>query len=228
MASAAPGLAAGQAVLRDLLHSVSQPLTTLHCALESSLAHDARDRDDVSVALQQTDRVIETVRLMREYLDAEQAGSSTAPAPLAPALDEALCQLSVLAEAGGVSLFGLGTSTAVVALRKTWLFRALTYLVGSLIENAGVGRAVVIVLRDCGSQIVLSGNCIPILLASSHGARSEVPINELMQVKLAIARRALESIGATVEIAAGNAPSFVIRFARATHSQRTPPSPPRE
>ena len=52
--------AQNQAVLQDLLHVLSQPLTTLHCALEHSLAADAAAQTDVvALALEQTDRVIE-------------------------------------------------------------------------------------------------------------------------------------------------------------------------
>ena len=59
-----------QAVLGELLHSLSQPLTSLRCSLELSVGEDAgQQQDTVSAALQQTDRVIAVVRLMREYLE---------------------------------------------------------------------------------------------------------------------------------------------------------------
>ena len=84
MMSAAPG----SDVLRDLLHSVCQPLTTLHCALESSLSPEQSGHvADVALALEQTDRVIETVRLMREYLEVEQGCSSVALVPVGSAVD---------------------------------------------------------------------------------------------------------------------------------------------
>lgn len=67
-----------QVVLGELLHSLSQPLTTLHCALELSIDPVAeRQREGVSAALEQVDRAIRVVELMRECLDAEPAG----PAP---------------------------------------------------------------------------------------------------------------------------------------------------
>lgn len=61
-------------VLGRLLHSVSQPLTALHCLLETSAVKKRRrsqTADEIRIALEQTDRVIEIVRLMREYLDSE-------------------------------------------------------------------------------------------------------------------------------------------------------------
>ena len=61
-----------QALLGELLHSLSQPLTSLRCSLELSVEEIAgQQQDAVSAALEQTDRVIGVVRLMREYLDTE-------------------------------------------------------------------------------------------------------------------------------------------------------------
>jgi hypothetical protein len=58
--------------LRDLVHHVCQPLTTLHCALESALADKPKsDFRDISLALEQAQRIAETVRQIRECLDAE-------------------------------------------------------------------------------------------------------------------------------------------------------------
>jgi hypothetical protein len=75
-----PGLIAEfeRETLRDLVHHVCQPLTTLHCALESALAHKPKpDVRDISLALEQTERIAETVRQIRECLDAEREHAST-------------------------------------------------------------------------------------------------------------------------------------------------------
>jgi hypothetical protein len=62
--------------LRGLVHHVCQPLTTLHCALESALAQKTKsDIDDISIALEQANRIVEAVRQMRECLDADQPRS---------------------------------------------------------------------------------------------------------------------------------------------------------
>ncbi|MGB9071319.1 MAG: hypothetical protein WCC22_01515 [Terriglobales bacterium] len=67
-----------QDVLGELLHSLSQPLTSLHCALELSIDPVAeQQRKAVSAALEQVDRAIHVVELMRECLEAKPA----APAP---------------------------------------------------------------------------------------------------------------------------------------------------
>jgi hypothetical protein len=63
-----------QVVLGELLHSLSQPLTSLHCALELSIDPVAeQQRKAVSAALEQVDRAIHVVELMRECLEAEPA-----------------------------------------------------------------------------------------------------------------------------------------------------------
>lgn len=64
-----------QAELGELLHSLSQPLTSLHCALELSIDPVAEQQQKaVSAALEQLERAIHVVELMRECLEAEPAG----------------------------------------------------------------------------------------------------------------------------------------------------------
>jgi hypothetical protein len=74
-----------QAVLGELLHSLSQPLTSLHCALELSIDPAAEQQQKaVSAALEQVDRAIRVVELMRECLEAEPAGASPPPSGITP------------------------------------------------------------------------------------------------------------------------------------------------
>jgi nitrogen-specific signal transduction histidine kinase len=57
-------------VLGDLVHSLSQPLTTLRCALELSIGQDPQQQiEAVAAAIEQTDRLISVVRRMQKYLD---------------------------------------------------------------------------------------------------------------------------------------------------------------
>ena len=63
-------------MLGELLHSLSQPLTSLRCSLELSVEEIiGQPQNAVAAALEQTDRVIAVVRLMREYLETESAGA---------------------------------------------------------------------------------------------------------------------------------------------------------
>lgn len=215
MASRASNMSQSSDVLQDLLHLVSQPLTTLYCALESALERDkVEDLEDVFLALEQTDRVIEAVRLMREYLEAEQGSSSTRPIPLSSAIEEVLVPLSALAEARGLRLFVYGASKAVVSVRDAWLQRALLYLVGALVESEPPGRAIILLLEDAASQSVLSGHGLPISPSLDRASQCAPVSNTLSQAKIAIALRALESLGASVNLYSDGKLGFAIRIPR--------------
>src|ERR1700690_52834 len=213
MASNAATLPQNQGVLQDLLHLVSQPLTTLHCALEHSLAADeAAQTDDVAVALEQTDRVIEAVRLMREYLEAEEGCFLAEPYPLGLAIENVLEQLSVLAEARGISLFACGASRAAIPVKDAWVQRALLHLFVLLLESEPAGRAIVIVLEDGSTQSVISGHSLPARASCDCAQSSALRSNTLQQVKIAIAQRVLASSGGSVEFYSEGKPGFAIRI----------------
>ena len=81
-------------VLGELLHLLSQPLTSLRCSLELSLEHSlalsieeaaTQRQESVAAALQQTEKVIGMIQLMRQYLDAEHPGPEICPVALEPA-----------------------------------------------------------------------------------------------------------------------------------------------
>jgi hypothetical protein len=83
------GVARGPDVVGELLHSLCQPLTSLRCILELSLDrslepatnHAMNYQESVSAALQQTDRVIGLIQLMREHLESEQSSFETRVQP---------------------------------------------------------------------------------------------------------------------------------------------------
>ena len=110
-------------MLGELLHSLSQPLTSLRCSLELSLELSPEElaeqqQGSVAVALQQTEKVIGMIQLMREYLDAEQPGPEACSTALAPALRSVIEELSSIAAVRGIPLRLVGTCTATLpALR---------------------------------------------------------------------------------------------------------------
>jgi hypothetical protein len=219
MASPAAALSPNQGLLHDLLHLLSQPLTSVHCALELSLSEDnERHAEEVTAALEQTDRVIEAVRLMREYLEAEEGHFVGQPFPLGLAIENALEQSSVLAEARGLRLFACGASTAAVPVRGTWLQRALFYLIALLVESEPESGAIAVVLEDGVSQSLISGHSLPTSSSSDqHSDQSFKFTREahtLRQVKLEIARRVFESSGASLEFYSGSKAGFIIRLPR--------------
>jgi len=138
-----------QEVLGELLHSVSQPLTTLRCALELSLDEAAeRQRQTVSAALEQTEAVIETIRVMREYLEVERGEAAGPPTPLMPVL-KALCdELSVLAAAKNVRLQLTGTCTATLPIREQSMRKALEYVIAPVIQRQPHGSEITLQLDE--------------------------------------------------------------------------------
>ena len=123
-----PKVPRGPDVLGELLHSLSQPLTSLRCLLELSLELSpeevAEQQQESVAALQQTEKVIGMIQLMREYLDAEQPGSEAFSCSLGPALRSAIEKLSSIAAVRGVQLRLVGTCAATLPVpesRLRWL-----------------------------------------------------------------------------------------------------------
>jgi hypothetical protein len=203
-------------VLVELLHSLSQPLTALHCSLELSLDQDSERPAVVSSALKQTDRVIDIIRLMREYLDSEHPVSETpSPSvPLGPAVLGVLEQLSVVAEAREIPLLASLCSKAVIAVPEFWLHRALHYLIGALVEGEPCHRAIVVLLEDGPARCRLSVHSLPRTGSAIRQPRSATASDTLRQVRRAIAWRILEAGGALLESYGDDKPGFVVSIPR--------------
>jgi signal transduction histidine kinase len=75
----------------DVLHKLSQPLTALQCSLELSLARDQTSeefRASVEAALQNAERLRQSLLLLRELSDADNPGDVSFPVPLQQLLQE--------------------------------------------------------------------------------------------------------------------------------------------
>jgi signal transduction histidine kinase len=143
-------------VLGDLLHSLSQPLTSLRCSLELSIEEVAeRQHESVTQALLQTEKVIGMIQLMREYLDAEQPASDAYSAELAPALRSLTEELSSIAAVRGVQLCLVGSCSATVRVPRSRLRLALQYLITAIIEAQPVRGKVMLLLGEDTTGAVL-------------------------------------------------------------------------
>lgn len=209
-------------MLGELLHSLSQPLTSLRCSLELSLElspEEVEEQQSVSVALQQTEKVIGMIQLMREYLDAEQPGSETCRVALAPVLRSVIGELSSIAAVRDIQLRLAGTCTATLPMPEARLRLALQYLIGALIEAQGASGKVMLLLGEGPAGTVLraggerefremdgrdqeQGPTNP--LTRRHAAEP-TSTSTLRRVKLAIASRVLEAAGASLAFGDGNA-----------------------
>jgi signal transduction histidine kinase len=221
-------------VLGELLHSLSQPLTGLLCSLELSLQLPLdlsieqvaeQQQANVSVALQQTEKVIGMIQLMREYLDAEQPGPEVCPAALAPAMRSVIEELSSIAAVRGVRLRLVGTCTATVPVPESRLRLALQYLITTLIEAQPAGGKVMLLLGEGPAGAVLraegerSFRGLGFPNQEQRATISSASVPPLRRVRLAIASRVLESAGASLVFADGDHAAvdpigFVLRIPR--------------
>jgi hypothetical protein len=228
-----PRLPRGPDVLGELLHSLSQPLTSLRCSLELSIEEVAEhQQESVSVALQQTEKVIGMIQLMREYLDADQLGPGDCPVALAPAMRSVIEEMSTIAAVRGVRLCLVGTCTAKVTVPELRLRLALQYLITAMIEAQAAGGRVMLLLGEGPAGAVLraegasgfrtmsfheaerSATSPPI--ARDAASETSTAVSTLRRVRLAIAGRVLETAGASLVFADGDVgpTGFVLRIPR--------------
>jgi len=222
--SASPQLAIrmlqDQKILGELLHSVSQPLTTLCCSLELSIEKAAgQQQEAVAAALEQAERVIGQVRLLREYLDAELTVPAARPVAFAPVLRGVVEQLSTVAALNHAELKVIGTSTATLAVSEARLRLALQYLLVSLLEVDQAKRTIAFQFEEREAESLLSAR-VQSASAARHDSQSGGHENEdpailtSRKVRLAIAARVLESGGASLTLGGRTASDFVLRIPR--------------
>lgn len=185
-------------LLGELLHSVSQPLTTLRCSLELSLDEAAEQQQQtITTAIEQTENVIAMIQLMREYIDAEQGEAEGPAIALMPVLTSLSDDLSPLAALRGVRLRMMGTCSGELPVNPSWMRKALEYLLSAMIER-----------QPAGSDITLrmSENSLEVLVRIEGDRSFGIPPNStrdavgatMRRVRLAIAARVLESAGVTL------------------------------
>jgi hypothetical protein len=236
-----PKLPGGSDVLGELLHSLSQPLTSLRCSLELSLGHPLelpieevaeQQQESASVALQETEKVIGMIQLMREYLNADQSGPEGCPVALAPVIRSVIEDLSSIAAVRGVRLRLLGTCTAAVQVSESRLRLALQYLITTMTEAQPAGGKVMLLLGEgpagavlraedacgfCGPNFRVLGQRATHPPTMSDAARAtSAATSTLRRVRLAIASRVLETAGATLVFGDGGVgpAGFVLRIPR--------------
>jgi len=208
-------------VLGELLHSLSQPLTSLQCSLELSLDNSLvpsfelsiepvaeRRRENILAALQETGKVIGMVQLMREYLDAEQPGPEAFSSALQSTLRSVIQELSSIAAVRAVRLFLVGTCTARLRVVESRLRLALQYLITTMIEAQTAGGTVVLLLAEKPDGTVLRGE-------GERGFRELAGASAtLRRVRLAIAARILEGAGASLVLGDADSAGFVLSIPR--------------
>ncbi len=223
-------------VLSELLHSLSQPLTSLRSSLELSIEEVAeKQRQSVAMALQQTENVISMVQLMREYVDAERPALQIRASALAPGVRSVVEELSSIAAVRGTRLRLVGTCSATVPIAESRLRLVLQYLIAAMIESQPTGGRVMLLLGEgpAGAALRVEGEAIPRELYSydrrqnatrtpaerDPGEARSQSATTLRRVRLSIASRVLEAAGASLVFSDGghtgaNLTGFVLRVPR--------------
>jgi signal transduction histidine kinase len=207
-----------QELLGDLLHSLSQPLTSLRCSLELSIDEVTEQQQQmVSAALQQTETVIGMIQLMREYLDAEQSAGQHAVA-LMPVLRSMAEDLSSIAALRNIRLRVVGTCAAKVRVAEPQLRLALQYLILAMIERQPAGSEITLLVAEGPAGAVLRAQSErrfvgPGKTPDNRQSKRDSVGATMRRVRLAIAGRVLETAGAALALDDG-APGFVLRIPR--------------
>lgn len=211
-----PAAPCDRELLGELLHSLSQPLTSLRCSLELSIEETAEEQcNAVSAALQQTEAVIAMVQLMREYLDVNLFATHSTTA-LAPTLRSVCDDLASIAAVRDVRLRVVGTCSAKLRVAAPALRRALQYLLLMMIACQAPRSEIMVLLGEGrgGAELRTQGNCGFSHTAAGTGNSSPKCglVQETMKrAQLAIAVRILEIGGARLVFDDG-LPGFVLRI----------------
>jgi hypothetical protein len=213
-------------VLDELLHWLTQPLTSLLCSLELSLSIEdaAEQQQSVSVALQQTERVIGMTQLMREYLDAERAETAQRAVLLTPVVRNVCEEMMSVAAVRDIKLRLVGTCAASLPIPETRLRLALQYLIAAILETQANGTRVMLLLGEgpAGSVLRAEGEAASrgssltnaAVARTSEKSDSAGVASALRRVRLAIATRVLEGAGASLVVSDRPVNEFVLRIPR--------------
>ena len=183
-----------------------------------------QQQEAVAAALEQAERVIGQVRLLREYLDAELAVPAPKLVALAPALRGVVEQVSSVAALNQVRFKIVGTSSARIALPESRLRLALQYLLGTVMEGVST-CTVALHFEEPSSESLLRARVERNAGSPPHdrtNGRSQrqpdSPSEVSRKVKLAIATRILESAGASLTVGGSSVSDVILRIPR--HSSR--------
>jgi K+-sensing histidine kinase KdpD len=143
----------------DLFHALSQPLTALCCSLELALQQPLtaeQYRENAGRALMQAERASWLATGMRELFDAGQVGEDCEVLPLQAAVENAIDDVALVAEAAGVRIRCVTGSACPVWFEAQRLRSGLFHLLGSMVGCGGRGSEVRIELAESGKQSLLA------------------------------------------------------------------------
>ena len=201
VATGKPTAAESQQLVSDLFHQLSQPLTTLGCALELALLQPPtleQYGEIVSQALGQAEKASALATAIRELFEASQPGAGGDVLDLRRAIEEAVADLLPVAESAGVQVCFVSGPACPVWFDAPRLRQGLFHLIGFAIGSGGAGAAVRIELAECEAEATLA------LTVSGPCARDDLSgdsVPELLRrLGLGIARAIFEAPGRSFQV----------------------------
>ena len=192
-----PAAKSGEAAfISEVFHTLSQPLTALHCTLELALQRDdtlEQLRASVQTALDNAERLRGRLLLVRALNDAETSVEEFGPTDLAALLRELHEHLSPLFESTG-RRFELALCNSpfvvqadVVRLRRAW-FVFVEYLYRYLPEGGALSLELRQNARQDAEIYIASESCLPVSPADVEGEGNQACEIELLRRTIAATR----------------------------------------
>ncbi len=185
------------ALISEVFHNLSQPLTALHCSLELALRRDRTVeelRGSVQSALEDAERLRQRLLLVRALSDAADPGDLSQPTEVCELfrqLHEDM--LPLFASAGQKFELELECGAVLVRANQARLTRALFAFVEYLFRHSAEGAVLIVrvqVVAGAQADIRISAaTCLPI--APSVDGTASIPYS----CEIEMARRSLRAVG---------------------------------
>lgn len=197
--------------IRAMHHRLSQPVTTLRCSLEVMLAtnaSNARVADQVTRAIEQSDRVMELIVTFRALFEADRVEKDLCPASLTYVLNEVVEDLRPLGRDRAIEIVFPWNAAAVhVRASRPRLRQAVWNVVQNCLELAADGDEICVSLNSVGgrAEIAVRDRCE---MSEADGARMFDPFSYCMNgrngskvsnLPLAVMQRMVLAAGGNVQ-----------------------------
>lgn len=186
----------------DLFHALSQPLTALRCSLELALQQTPtveQYHESVSRALAQAERVSWLAMGIRELFEAQQSGDGCEALLLRDAVENAIDEVLLVAEAAGVRICFSPRSACPVWFEAQRLRQGLFHLLGFVVSHGERDSLLRIELAKSEGRSLLSLN-VPRGCRTDHPSSSDAeerdrPHELARRLAAGIARAIFEAAG---------------------------------
>jgi signal transduction histidine kinase len=199
-----------QQLMSDMLHDLSQPLSTITCLLEVNLllSHSAKQsRHNGQIALQQVRSVVWLFRALRELWEAGNADQDRQVVPLVVCLREVVADLLPVAESAKVKLSLTSNSDCRVNFQASRLRQALFHLLEFALGSSTPGAEVKITAREADeARVTVAISAVEVSGSEAKAGGSAAESTEWKQrdlkrrLGLAVAWRIFESAGGNLRI----------------------------